>query len=214
MKTRILTALVFVACFGAAALLAQTRMIPVQFGGAAIPLSTTSELTHGASAPTWTAVVGVSEMLRSRTSLPTAVSNDQPVVGLANTTGARGIFPQAVSFGGDSGCSTGIVSTASTNAFNCAAAAANLYEFSAVNTTGTLAYVRLYNTSTSPTCSSATGFVLSIPVPASTSGAGIVKTFPVGRAFSTGISGCITGGGSSTDNTNAPAGVYVDIGFK
>jgi len=214
MKQRILTALVLASCFGAAALLAQTRVIPVQPGGAQIPLSTTSELTHGASAPTWTAVVGMAEMLRARTSLPTTVSNDQPVVGLANITGARGVFPQAVSFGGDSGCGTGIVSTASTNAFNCASAAATLYEFSAVNTTGTLAYVRLYNTSANPTCSSATGFTVSIPVPASTSGAGIVKTYPVGRAFSTGISGCITGGGSSTDNTNAPAGVYVDIGWK
>src|SRR5678816_4564840 len=204
-RIRLVIAAVLAACCGVGVLLAQTRVIPVQSGGTPIPLSTTTELTH-AGAPTWTSVVGLASMGRARTSLPTAVTNDQAVSPLANTTGAQGFFPQAVAFGGDTACA--VVSTASTNAFNCATAAANMYELSAVNTTGTLAYLRLYNTASSPTCSSATGFVQSIPVPASTTGAGVVKTYPVGRAFATGVSGCITGGGSSTDNTNAPAGVY------
>jgi hypothetical protein len=36
----------------------------------------------------------------------------------------------------------------------------------------------------------------------------------VPQAYGTGIGFCITGGGSSTDNTNAATGVYVTIGYK
>lgn len=216
MRHRILTTLVVTACFGAAALVAQSnlpRVVPAQTNGSAIPLSTTSELTHGASAPTWTAVVGLTEMLRARTSLPTAVSNDQPVAGLANTTGARGVFPQAEAFGGDSGCP--VTTTASTNAFNCKGSAGNVYEITAINPTATVVYLRRFNTASAPgTCSSSTGFVgPPIPIPSnSTNGAGFHLTYPVGRAFSTGISGCVSGDAAGT--TNAAANAQIDIGYR
>lgn len=108
-----------------------------------------------------------------------------------------------------------LISTASTNATNCKASAGRALFGHFVNTTATLAYVRLYNLSSAPTCSSATGFVESIPVAASATGAGISFNYaPTGQAFATGIGWCITGGGSSTDNTNAVAGVYVKLGYK
>jgi hypothetical protein len=110
-----------------------------------------------------------------------------------------------------------ILSTASTNATNCKNAAGNEYGFDLYNTTTTVYYLRIYNLSTAPTCSSATGFIRSIPVvPASASGGvgSTISNFTVPLGFSTGISFCITGGSSSTDNTNAAVGIFGTIRYK
>lgn len=114
------------------------------------------------------------------------------------------------------GCTLGALqSAATTNATLIKNAAGTLCGGFAINTTSTLYYLRLYNLTTAPTCSSATGFVMSIPIPASTTGAGVVFNFgPYGGAFATGIGFCLTGGGSSTDNTSAATGVFVSYGFK
>lgn len=131
-----------------------------------------------------------------------------------NLNALGGLYVQATA--GTSGGSTPcyITSGASTNATNCKASGGNLYSIEAINTTATLYYLRLYNLSTSPTCSSATGFVRTIPVPASTTGAGIVIDKAVGEAYGTGLGFCLTGGGASTDNTNAATGVYVTLNYK
>jgi hypothetical protein len=107
-----------------------------------------------------------------------------------------------------------LVSAATTNSTNCKNAAGNVYGFRFVNTTGTIYYLRMYNSSSAPTCSSATGFIESIPIPASTSGAGFAFLEPMGEAYSTGISFCFTGGSSSTDNTSAATGVFGTILYK
>lgn len=105
-------------------------------------------------------------------------------------------------------------SAASNNATNVKNAAGTVSTISVVNTTATIYYLRMYNLASAPTCSSATGFVNTIPVPASTSGAGIVIPITVPHSFTTGIGYCLTGGGSSTDNTNAATGVYINIWYK
>ena len=109
---------------------------------------------------------------------------------------------------------SGTGTTASTNAANCKASAGNFFGVRAINTSASLAYLRMYNSSGTPTCSSATGFIESIPIPASTTGAGIVSMsmFPI--AYTTGIAYCVTGGGANTDNTNAPAGVFITLVTK
>lgn len=114
------------------------------------------------------------------------------------------------------GCTlSGTISTASTNATNVKASAGTVCGGHAVNTTATVAYIRWYNLASAPTCSSATGFVATTPVPANSSGNGLLLDFgPFGAAFATGIGFCITGGGSSTDNTSAVAGVYVNATYK
>lgn len=124
---------------------------------------------------------------------------------------------KAIATGGTSGCA--VLSTASTNATSCATAAAGFYGYELLNTTTTVYYLRLYNLATSPTCSSATGFVRSIPIPpASTSGlvggAIAMRTIPNTASFTTGLAYCITGGSTSTDNTNAAAGIFGAIEFK
>lgn len=106
------------------------------------------------------------------------------------------------------------VSAASTNSTNVKNGSGNLYGIYLVNTTATIYYLRFYNASSAPTCSSATNFVLSIPIPASASGAGISFSFDKGVAFSTGISYCFTGGSSSTDNTNAATGILGMLTYK
>lgn len=122
--------------------------------------------------------------------------------------------PAATSKVTNTGTTHYLTSAASTNSTNVKASAGNLYSIIAVNTTATLYYLRLYNASSAPTCSSATNFVNTIPIPAATTGAGIVAPMHVGQAFATGISYCLTGGGSSTDNTNAATGVYVTMIYK
>jgi hypothetical protein len=122
------------------------------------------------------------------------------------------IAPTALAAQAVSGCY--LQSAASTNATSCRNLAANFYGVRAVNTTATLYYLRLYNLSAAPTCSSATGFIESIPIPASTTGAGIQAVVPWPINYPTGLAFCLTGGGSSTDNTNAATGVYIAIYFK
>ena len=110
-----------------------------------------------------------------------------------------------------------IVSAASTNATNCKASAGNMYGYELYNTTTTVYYLRLYNASSGPTCSSATGFIRSIPVvPAQTAGlvGGQVVNFNLPVGYATGIGFCLTGGSSSTDNTNAATGIFGAIRYK
>jgi hypothetical protein len=107
-----------------------------------------------------------------------------------------------------------LISAASTNATSCKTGPGNIYGFRFVNTTATLYYLRMYNLAAAPTCSSATGFIETIPIPASTSGAGFAFLEPFGEAYTTGIGFCFTGGSSSTDNTNAATGVFGTILYK
>lgn len=109
------------------------------------------------------------------------------------------------------------ITTASTNSTNCADATANLYDFYAINSTTTAAYLRIYNLASAPTCSSATGFIKSVPIPAASAAGvfgGVVVPNVIPVNYATGIGFCVTGGGSSTDNTNAPAGIYIALKYK
>jgi hypothetical protein len=121
-------------------------------------------------------------------------------------TNVPNLSSQIATTGCDIQSGTGTTNT--TNSQLCQAGVSNWYGFWAVNTTGTLAYWRYYNLATAPTCSSSTGFLFSVPIPANTSGSGIVVVPPFPRNFSTGIGWCITGAGANNDNSNAPAGVY------
>jgi hypothetical protein len=102
-----------------------------------------------------------------------------------------------------------LVSVATTNATACNATvttSTRLYGWTFVNTTATIYYLRLYNLAAAPTCSSATGFVRSIPLLATQSTVIDFGALPV--IYSAGLGFCLTGGSSSTDNTAAAVGVY------
>ena len=114
------------------------------------------------------------------------------------------------------GCTPyGYASSASNNAVNIKSSVATLCSLNVFNTTATIYYLRLYNLASAPTCSSATGFVKSIPIPASTSGAGAALDLGAfGEAYATGLGFCITAEGSSTGNTSAVTGLYLSASYK
>lgn len=117
------------------------------------------------------------------------------------------------------GCTpSGTQSAASTNSTNVKASAALLCGGQLINTTTTLYYLRLYNLASAPTCSSATGFVFSVPVPPAAAAGGAngitVNVGTYGLSFTTGLSFCLTGGATSTDNTSAATGVFVNLAYK
>jgi hypothetical protein len=104
-----------------------------------------------------------------------------------------------------------LTSAASTNATNVKNTPGTLHMVFVTNTSATTYYLRLYNLAAAPTCSSATGFIRSIPIPA---GQPNGYTVQVGETFSAGIGFCYTGGGSSTDNTNAAVGSYISLDYR
>lgn len=121
---------------------------------------------------------------------------------------------RAAATNGTTGCL--ILSAASTNAQSCGTAPTAWYGGRIFNTTTTVYYLRRYNTAGTPTCSSATGFIDAIPIPpASAAGSvgGFIQSLTVGETatFTTGLGWCITGGSSSTDNTNAAVGIFGEI---
>jgi hypothetical protein len=136
--------------------------------------------------------------------------------GAMRLTTDRMLFVNAAKFGGATGGASecNLQSAASTNSTNCKASAGTLYGYEIINTTATLYYLRLYNASSAPTCSSATGFIRSIPIPASATGAGVVRDTAVGTSYGTGLGFCLTGGPSSTDNTNAATGVFISLSYR
>ncbi len=106
--------------------------------------------------------------------------------------------------------------TASNNASSVKAAAGTLCDGIVVNTSASLAYLKIYDSATPPTCSSATGLkhVYPIPYGPSNIGAGVGPSHAMGETYLNGIAFCVTGGGADTDNSNAPAGIFVEIAYK
>jgi hypothetical protein len=104
---------------------------------------------------------------------------------------------------------------AGTNSTNIKASAGTVYHVSVTNNSATVNYLRFYNTSSAPTCTSATSLVYQLAIPASTSGAGFVQDISAGLAFSTGIGICVSSGYATTDATNATAtAISLTIGYK
>jgi hypothetical protein len=104
--------------------------------------------------------------------------------------------------------------TAGTNANNVKASAGSVYWVLVMNNSGTVNYLRLYNTAGTPTCSSATNLVTQIMIPASTTVGGVSIPFLYGLPFTSGIGICVTSGYATTDVTNATAtSMALTIGY-
>jgi hypothetical protein len=104
-------------------------------------------------------------------------------------------------------------STASTNSHNIKGAAGTLCRLTLLAPIGTVGWLKLYDSASAPTCSSATGIKHVYPVPATTTGAGVQVFDTFGETFANGIGYCFTGGGGDTDNTNGPSGVAIEGSF-
>lgn len=142
--------------------------------------------------------------------LDNSVTGNNLRVQMTDSSGNEIVVPTA-------GLTSYTAAGASTNSTSVKGSAGTVYGYSLTNTTTTIYYLRMYNSSSAPTCNSATGYVATIPIPPASAAGGaggreITKN--IGQAFTTGIGFCVTGGSSSTDNTNAAAGVFVEILYK
>lgn len=111
---------------------------------------------------------------------------------------------------------TTILSAASNNSTSIKASAGTVYSLTFIQTTSTaIQDIRFYDTATAPTCSSATGMKVNIPVQANTVTPGGTFTFgTMGIAFASGIGICITGANANNDNTNAATGLNVVVSYQ
>jgi hypothetical protein len=110
-----------------------------------------------------------------------------------------------------------VISTANNNFTDVKTAAGRLLGMHLVNTTASLAYIKFYNDAAMVTgdCASATNLIFTMPIPASTTGAGFAMNFgPSGIAFSTGIGYCIVAGATTTDNTSTTTGIIGVVTYK
>lgn len=166
-------------------------------------------------------VDGLETLITStNTKLDTVITSVQTLDNMI--TGSRGLVQLVDSAGNEivvptAGNTHYDAADASTNSTNVEASSGTIFGISLSSTATTVYYLRLYNLASAPTCSSATGFVESIPIPPAAAAGqvgGREIQYNIGKAFSTGISYCITASSSSTANDNAAAGVFVSILWK
>lgn len=139
------------------------------------------------------------------TTLPT-FTNGQRADTQGDVRGATLIAPMATATSGAGATSATLISAASTNATSLKASAGNVYSINVGNNSTTqIVYLKLYNKASSPTVGTDTPVAVFIVPAASVGGAGSNLTFPVGKAFTTGIAYAITGGIAHTDNTAVSA---------
>lgn len=101
-----------------------------------------------------------------------------------------------------------VVLANTTNATNVKNGAGTLYNVSVTNNTATIAYLKLYNSASAPTCGSGTPVARYI-IPASTAGAGNNINLEMGAEYTTGISYCVTTGIGDSDTTAVAASAYI-----
>lgn len=101
-------------------------------------------------------------------------------------------------------------SAASTNATSVQARATRLEFVSCISESATVCHLKLYDKASAPNVGVDTP-VMSIKIPASTTAAGVVKSFPTGVQFRVGLAFAITAGALDSDTSNAPLGVIINF---
>lgn len=180
-------------------------------GGGAATVADGADITQGAKADakstaTDATPVSIMQVLKEISAMLQAPPS-RPV------TNAGAFAVQAGGCAGGGNTAGGYQSAASTNAT--ALTTKTWCGGKAINTTGTIYYLRFYDSASAPTCSSATGFLFTIPIPASASGAGTDLGYGSGGWTATNdVAWCLNGGGTSTDNTNAAVGVFLSYATR
>lgn len=106
-----------------------------------------------------------------------------------------------------------LLSAASTNATNIKAFAGAVGFIYAVNLNAAIRYLKLYNKASSPTVGTDTP-IATLPIPASTTGAGFMISMPGGVAFTTGISFALTTGAADSDTAAVAANeIFLFLGY-
>lgn len=174
---------------------------------------TTNGVQVNAALPAGTAIVG-------------KVGIDQTTPGTTNGVQVNAALPAGTNTVGNVGLASGttggctpyhLLSAANTNPTLVSTGAHTLCFISAINTTGTIYYLKLYNQVAAPsTCATdAANVVMNFPIPASASAAGFtISLAPYGAAFGTGLAFCLTGAQADNDTTNAATGINLNLGYK
>lgn len=103
----------------------------------------------------------------------------------------------------------------STNSTLVKNAAGIITEISVYNSSATIAWLKLYNASSAPTCGSGTPVGRYMIPGAASGGAGSNVSIDLGKAFSTGIAFCVTTGIADTDTGAVAASTYtVNMTYK
>jgi hypothetical protein len=105
------------------------------------------------------------------------------------------------------------LSAASTNATSVLARATKLHGILVINTTATLYYLKFYDKASAPTVGTDVP-VLTIPIPASTTGAGIASAViggADGAQFSLGLAFACTAAMVDSDTGNAAVGIAINL---
>jgi len=107
------------------------------------------------------------------------------------------------------------IMAASTNATSVKASAGAVYNVTVYNSSSTLAWLKLYNSASAPTCGSGTPVARYLIPAVASGGAGSNIDIAAGSAFSTGIAYCVTGLLADADTTATAAGTMaVNITYK
>jgi hypothetical protein len=137
-----------------------------------------------------------------------------PNVALTSVSAGVGIIPIAPSTQAGTLSHSAILAN-STNATSVKASAGTLFEISVYNNSATIAYLKLYNSATAPTCGSGTPVARYLIPGASSGGAGSNVNITLGKSFGTGIAYCVTTGIGDTDTTAVAANAYlVNLTYK
>ena len=140
-------------------------------------------------------------------------TNGAAVPAGTNTIGAT--TPAAAAAGGATPYHLSGGTAASNNSTSIKGSAGTLYDLTPINTTSAIYFLKLYDSATAPTCSSATNLKHVYPIPQNTgAGGGFIRSLAVGEAYANGIGFCVTAGGADTDNSNAATGVYIEASYK
>lgn len=104
------------------------------------------------------------------------------------------------------GCTpTHYISAASNNSTSITQKRSTVYDVTAINTSSTLYFLKLYDKVSAPTCGTDTP-VATYPVPHNTgAGGGLVHSFVPGIKFDTGIGMCLVSGIADNNNGSAAA---------
>jgi len=193
-----------------------TNLHVVNDAGSAVIGSVTIQATSGTAlvADQTNSELRVSTYVKTTTAGDTALTLGQATmsaslpVTLASNQPTQNVTPQATTTGGSTPSHT--MSAASTNATSLKASAGLLYGFCISNANAAARYFKLYNKASAPTVGTDTP-VTTVQVPANGT---VIRAYPVGMTFSTGIAWAATGLITNADTTAIAANdLSIDIDY-
>jgi hypothetical protein len=105
------------------------------------------------------------------------------------------------------------LSAVSNNSTLVSGAGQNVLKWAIVyNSNGLIYYLKFYNKATAPTCGTDTPVIV-VPLPPTTTSTGVIPISFDDTRFSLGVGFCIVAGQADNDNTNAAAGITLNIGY-